>query len=449
MGIAEDTSSRIWSLYSWKNKPIRHQPEYEDLDELDKVLQEIESAPKIVGVEDICDLKHQLKECGEGHRMLVHLGDCAETFKDCTEPSIRNRVVLFTLCQLIMKKLLKKDITKIGRIAGQYAKPRSWPTEVVNGETISSFFGDNVNSFEANKEDRKPDPERLIKGYHWAVTTYHAIRKLTKNTVSELAKDVVEEQLREQTKLDKEAPDYEDFINIVKDCAESDSEIENLHVSHEGLLLDYESRLTKLCKDPEGDSSAYYNCSTHFLWCGERTNKYPEAHIEYFRGIKNPVGLKVGPKADPEDVVKALKLLNPENEMGKVTVILRLGAQNVSDTLPPLIEAMKKHKQNVVWVSDAVHGNTYVNDWNFKVRKVDTILEELVSVYNTLHKNDQIFGGIHLETSGDNVTECIGGITRTSDEDLFKNYATRCDPRLNFIQSLYVIYKFCKTVQKE
>lgn len=214
------------------------------------------------------------------------------------------------------------------------------------------------------------------------------------------------------------------------------------------MLLDYESRLTKLCLGPEDDFEKHYNCSAHFLWIGERTNKHEEAHIEYFRGIQNPIGIKVGPKSDPEDIVKSLKLLNPENELGKVTVILRLGAKNVTDALPPLIDAVKTHKLHVVWVSDAVHGNTYVNDCKFKVRKVDTILEELIAVHDILLKSDQVFGGIHLETSGENVTECVGGITQTTDEDLYKNYATYCDPRLNFIQTLYVIYRFCKACEK-
>ena len=178
--------------------------------------------------------------------MLIHLGDCAETFKDCNEDSIKKRFVLFTLCELLMKRILKKDVVKIGRIAGQYAKPRSSPIEVVNGETISSYFGDNINSFTATKEDRKPNPDRLIKGYHWAVTTYHTIEKLMNYKTYEIAKDVLEDQLREQMNMDKDSAEYEDFISIIKECAENTADTEDLYVSHEGLLLDYESRLTKL-----------------------------------------------------------------------------------------------------------------------------------------------------------------------------------------------------------
>lgn len=352
------------------------------------------------------------------------MGDCAETFSDCNEKSIRNRYVLFTLCQLIMRKMLKKSVTKIGRIAGQYAKPRSSPTEVINGETIGSYFGDNVNEFKPTSEGRRPNPKKLIKGYHWAVTTYHAIESLMKKDTNEMSKEVLEEQLREQFNIDKEAPEYEDFINTIKECVDEVVDTEELYISHEGLLLDYESKLTKLCRNEDNCDEHYFNCSAHFLWIGERTNNYKEAHVEYFRGIKNPIGIKVGPKADPEDIVKSLKLLNPDNELGKVTAILRLGAKNVETALPPIIEAIKKHSLNVVWVSDAVHGNTYVNDCKFKVRKVDTILEELTTVYKVLEENGQHFGGIHLEVSGDNVTECLGGITRVTDDDLFNNYAT-------------------------
>mmetsp|Transcript_10131 Transcript_10131/g.8928 ORF Transcript_10131/g.8928 Transcript_10131/m.8928 type:complete len:260 (+) Transcript_10131:29-808(+) len=235
-----------WSLYSWKNKPIKHQPAYSDKDELSDVLKEIEHAPKIVEDSDISYLQEEIRQAGLGEKMIIHLGDCAETFKDCSEDSIKNRFVLFSLCQLMMKKILNKDIVKIGRIAGQYAKPRSSPTEVINGETISSYFGDNVNCFKATKEDRKPNPEKLIKGYHWAVTTYHTIQKLMNYKTYEIAKDVLEEQLREQINIDKEAVEFEDFISIIKECAEDTIESEDLYVSHEGLLLDYESRLTKL-----------------------------------------------------------------------------------------------------------------------------------------------------------------------------------------------------------
>lgn len=446
---AEDICPKLWGLYSWKSKPIKHQPTYDDGEELAKTLKEIENAPKIVSVEDIHSLKAQLKSCGEGKKLLVHLGDCAETFKDCNESSIRNRFVLFTLCQLMMAKMTSKKVIKLGRIAGQYAKPRSSPVEVVDGETISSYFGDNINSFNATKEDRIPKPEKLIKGYHWAVTTYHTIKKLMENKVWDISKEVLEERLREEIHIDRESPEYEEFLEIVKDWADQDTDIENLYTSHEGLLLDYESRLTKLCTVPEEPVEKYYNSSAHFLWIGERTNKHNEAHVEYFRGIGNPVGIKVGPKSDPKEIIKSFKLLNPENEMGKLSIILRLGAKNVATALPPIINIVKEHKLNVVWISDAVHGNTYVNDWKYKVRHVDTILEELTEVYKILTKNGQFFGGIHLEASGEGVTECLGGITKTWEDDLFHNYATYCDPRLNFVQTLYVVYKFCKSIEEQ
>ncbi len=213
--------------------------------------------------------------------MLLHLGDCAETFKDCNEDSIKNRFVLFHLCSLIISKLLNKDAVKLGRIAGQYAKPRSSPVEVVNGETISSYFGDNINNFKATKEERKPDPQKLIKGYHWAVATYHTIEKLMEYKTFELCRDVLDDQLREQAVLDKEAPEYDEFIDLIKDCADEISEINDLYVSHEGLVLDYESRLTKLTKYSDDEPEQYFNTSTHLLWVGERTRHHDHAHIEY------------------------------------------------------------------------------------------------------------------------------------------------------------------------
>lgn len=444
----KEAPANPWSLYSWKAKPIKHQPAYSDKEELATALKEVDNAPRIVSIQDILSLQENMKQCGLGEKMLIHLGDWAETFKDCTEDSIRNRVVLYTLCSLIIKKVLKKDAVKIGRIAGQYAKPRSSPVEVVNGETISSYFGDNINSFGATKEERLPDPQKMLKGYYWAVATYHNIERLQECKNNEICEDVLEDQLREQTFMDNENPDYEDFLNTVRDCAEEISDIEDLFISHEGLLLDYESRMTRLSKISEEEPEKYFNTSAHFLWVGERTNRFDQAHIEYFKGIQNPVGIKIGPKSDPADIVKSIVALNPENEMGRVTAILRLGAKNVEENLPPLIEEIARNKLNVVWVSDAVHGNTYVNDWKFKVRHVDTVMQEILSVYTILKQHDQQFGGVHLEVSGDNVTECLGGITKTSDDDLYKNYRSQWDPRLNFFQTLHLIYKLCNEMNK-
>lgn len=329
--------------------------------------------------------------------MMIHLGDCAETFKDCNESSIKNRYILFTLCQILMSKILNKKVIKIGRMAGQYAKPRSSPTQIVNGETINSFFGDNVNSIEATAEDRAPNPDKLMKGYYKSVTTYHTIKKLLNNDFYSIAPDVLESQFREQTNIDKEDSEYEDFLATVKDCLDDQVDTDDLYVSHEGLLLEYESKMTRLCRSSKDEFEKYYNCSAHYMWIGERTNQIDHAHVEYFRGIKNPIGIKVGPKVVPEEMVKTFEFLNPNNELGKVTAILRFGASNVAEKLPPLIEAVKKNGINIVWVCDAAHGNTYVNDCSFKVRNVETILEELVLVHNILKKNDQVFGGIHLE----------------------------------------------------
>ena len=231
---------------SWKNKDIRHQPLYENREELDTILKEIKSVPGIVEIERINDLKQKLCECGQGKRIIVHLGDCSETFKDCNEESIKSRYALYTLCQVLMQKMLGLEVTKIGRIAGQYAKPRSSSVEETNGEVINSFFGDNVNQFEATKEGRKPDPKRLLQGYHWAVTTYHYLRMIEEEyDLYDTISHILEEKLRDISTIDKESEDYVKFINTLKDSLEDEKDIEDTYISHEGLILDYESNLTR------------------------------------------------------------------------------------------------------------------------------------------------------------------------------------------------------------
>jgi len=243
-----------WTRLSWKEKSIRHQPPYEDTEELRKVLDKIDKVPGIVEVERIHTLRNQLKECGEGKRMLVHLGDCSETFKDCNEESITNRIVLYTLWQLLMKKLLNKPITKIGRIAGQYAKPRSSPTESLDGEIVNSYFGDNVNKFQASKTGRIPDPKRLLEGYHWSITTYHSIKKIEEEWNFDVTlSNILEAQLRDIETIDRESEEYLNFNTSIKEWFEENEIIEDMFISHEGLILDYESRFTRLLEAPDKD----------------------------------------------------------------------------------------------------------------------------------------------------------------------------------------------------
>ena len=435
-----------WNIHSWEKYPIRHQPEYPNKEKLKATINTISTFPNIVQAKQIEQLKSNLKEWGEGKRMLIHIGDCSESFDDWNKISITRRYSLITLAQLILQKLLSMPIVKIGRIAGQYAKPRSTPTEDINGVKINSFYGDNVNKFDPVLEDRIPDPQRLIEGHQWSVITYQTIRRLEKkDNIDDIMKEVMDSQIKMWDKLDKEDEDFEDFMITLQSIYPISWDIDNLYISHEGLLLNYESALTKSTNLNDEQKDKFYNLSTHYLWIGERTNKLNEAHLEYFRGISNPVGIKWGPATAPQDFIKVLQFLNPENEMGRIVLITRFGASKVETVLPPLIEEITKNEINVVWVCDAVHGNTYTNEHKIKVRDVDAIYQELIMTHKILLESKQNFGGIHLETSADYVTEWIGGLTKITDPRL--KYTSKCDPRLNFVQTLHILYKFWKNVE--
>lgn len=446
--LDEKSSAEPWSVYSWSKLPIRHQPPYPDQEALDKILDKIEKLPPVVETESIYALKKKLSECADGKRMFVQMGDCAEAFDDCNEEAIKSRFSLYSLCQMLMEKILNKPVTKIGRIAGQYAKPRSSPVEVFNGEEINSFFGDNVNEIKPSKEGRTPNPERLLEGYQWSVATYHTIKQVEEEyDVEEVILECLGKQLRKLTTVDEDSDQYRDIVSLLEEGFDSDKMIEDLFISHEGLLLDYESRLTRPVDEKDPDSP-FANLSTHMLWIGERTNKLNEAHLEYFRGITNPIGMKVGPKSSPEDIVKTAKILNPNNEIGKLVFILRMGVKNIEEKLPPLLDEISASGLNIVWAVDPVHGNTYANPDKVKVRNVRDIVKELTEAYRILTEKGQVMAGIHLEAAGDNVTECVDGIDNLTDEDLSTNYTSHCDPRLNFIQSLQVVQEFCLAVNE-
>ncbi len=379
-----------WQPESWRQYPALQQPQYDNADELAAVLQQISNSPPLVAPTEIKGLKHELAQAAQGRRFILQGGDCAEKFADCTEPRIAERMKILLQTAAIFGQTLEKPMTTLGRMAGQFAKPRSRPTEMHYGSPIPVYRGDNVHSIKETVAERRPNPSRLLAGYQLSLHS----------------------------------------MNIIRAAA-----AQSFFTSHEGLLLPLEEATTRF--DPE--SGSYYNLSTHFLWLGDRTCQLGGAHVEYLRGIDNPIGIKIGPDADPAEIRNIVKLFNPANESGKVVLIPRLGQNKVQIQLPELIKAMQASNLNVCWLCDPMHGNTFFVGPQ-KTRDFNTILQELQTSFTIHLQLKSVLAGVHLEMTGDAVTECLGGLEQITGEDLNKNYQSYCDPRLNGRQSLELAF---------
>lgn len=429
-----------WTPSSWRDFPIQQQPAYADPSRVDAVVSQIASLPPLVHPGEVDSLKNSLAAAGRGEAFLLQGGDCAERFQDCARGPIERKLKILLQMSLVLTWGARLPVVRVGRIAGQFAKPRSKPTEMVNGQEIPSYRGDNVNSHDPS--DRQPNPDRLLQAYHHSAATLNYLRALLDGGVADLQHPehwnlafVQEARARSQ---------YEDLIARIHDTldfmratgvgdAESWRRVE-LFTSHEGLLLAYEEAHTEAVGD------RYYNLGAHMLWIGDRTRQVDGAHLEYFRGIENPIGLKVGPSMSPEDLLASLRILNPKNELGKVTLITRFGASRASELLPPLLEAVKKEGCQVVWSSDPMHGNTVSTPSGIKTRDFGQIVAELEAVFAAHRSAGTILGGVHFELTGDDVTECTGGAQGLSSEDLQERYQSFCDPRLNYAQSLELAF---------
>ena len=445
-------SGNTWSPETWRNHPIQQQPIYEDQQKLKNVLDQIGKLPPLVFAGEIDRLKNSLSQAARGEAFILQGGDCAERFQDCNGGKITRKLKILLQMSVVLSYSARKPVIRIGRIAGQYAKPRSSDTENVNGQEIPSFRGDIINSIEPTLDARKPDPERLLRGYKHSAMTLNYIRALTRGGFADLHHPqhwdldfVQDEGQREQ---------YQEIVSQIQDAIAFMESIGNkntnlnwvdFYTSHEGLHLAYEEAQTAYVKQKGG----YYNLSAHMLWIGDRTRQIDGAHVEYFRGIQNPIGLKVGPKSSPEDIIAVAKALNPDNTPGRLTLITRFGHDQVESGLPKIIEAIKASKTNVVWSVDPMHGNAIKTDNNIKTRDFSAILKELTSTINTHNHCKTHLGGVHFELTGDNVTECIGGAQGIGPEDLGRNYETFCDPRLNYSQSIEMSFLIAKLLGQE
>ena len=443
-----------WSPTSWRGKPILQQPTYPDENALNAVLSELKNYPPLVFAGEVRNLKDQLAKVTRGEAFLLQGGDCAESFSEFHANNIRDTFKVLLQMAVVMTYAGSVPVVKIGRLGGQFAKPRSSDTETQNGVTLDSYRGDIINSVEFTKEARTPDPKRMIKAYNQSAATLNLLRAFASGGLADLHQvhkwnlDFAH-QSAVSKKYEELAEQIEQSLKFMEACGVTSSTYRTLretdfYTSHEALLLPYEEAFTR----QDSITNDWYNVSAHMVWVGDRTRQLDGAHIEYLRGIKNPVGVKAGPSMDPDDLVKICMRLNPMNEEGKINIIVRMGANKVAEGMPKLVRAIKAEGLNVLWSCDPMHGNTIKSSNNYKTRPVEDVLTEVKQFFQ-VHKAEGTYaGGIHLEMTGKNVTECIGGSFMITEEDLSSRYHTHCDPRLNADQSLELAFLIADTLKE-
>lgn len=429
-----------WQPNSWQELEATQQPTYDDPYELEEVVRQLARLPPLVTSWEIESLKNQLAEAVDGRRFLLQGGDCAEVFDECESNTIANKLKILLQMSLVLVHAGKRRVVRVGRFAGQYAKPRSSDTETVDGQTLPSYRGDLVNHIEFDPASRRPDPQRLLRGYERSALTLNFIRSLIDGGFADLHHP-------EYWDLDfvRHSPRAKEYAEIVESIGDSLRFMETLagrqvgeinrvdfFSSHEGLHLLYEQAQTRRVPHRTG----WYNLSAHMPWIGMRTADPGGAHVEFFRGIENPVGIKIGPAMTADWLLDLLGRLDPENEPGRIVLIHRFGHDEVQKGLPPLIEAVRRKNRKVVWCCDPMHGNTVKTEGGLKTRRFDHILREVEQAFDIHAEAGSYLGGIHIELTGGDVTECTGGARGISDENLGEKYETFVDPRLNYEQSL-------------
>ncbi len=443
-----------WSKDSWKSYPAMQQVDWPDKEQHASVLQQITDLPPLVFAGEIRKLRTLIADAAEGKGFLLQGGDCAEEFKECTAPTIRETMKIILQMAVVMTFAGEKPVIKVGRIAGQYAKPRSSPVEIRDGVELHSFRGDMVNGSAFTMEARNPDCKRLLDGYFYASSSLNILRAFTRGGYASLEK--VHAWNKEFLKQSKEGKSYEElafqiekaltFMRVIgfePDKVPQLSEVD-FYTSHEALLLGYEEALTR----QDSLTGIWYDCSAHLLWIGDRTRQVDGAHVEFLRGVHNPIGIKIGPDHDLDELKRILETLNPDNEAGRMVIITRFGKEKIATYLPPLLKSIKEYGANVLWSCDPMHGNTFTSESNYKTRNFNDILQEIRSFFEIHYSEGTVPGGVHFELTGKDVTECIGGAQEIMDHHLENNYATSCDPRLNAQQSLELAFLIADMLKK-
>ncbi len=447
--------TKVWSPKSWRDLPIKQVPDYPDSSALVSVEEQLSAYPPLVFAGEARSLKHQLADVAEGRAFLLQGGDCAESFAEFHPDNIRDTFRVILQMALVLTFAASCPVVKVGRIAGQFAKPRSAPMEEVDGKSLPSYRGDIINGMDFEDAARAPDPERMLRAYGQAASTLNLIRAFAQGGYADL-------QNAHQWTLGfiQDSPAGERYQALADRISEAMAFMQacgvstettpalrstEVFTSHEALLLGYEQALTRV----DSTSGDWYDTSAHFLWIGDRTRQPDGAHIEFMRGIKNPVGLKCGPSLEPDELLRVIDQLNPENEAGRLTLICRFGADKVGEHLPKLIRRVEGEGRKVVWSCDPMHGNTIKSNNGYKTRPFERVLKEVQSFFAVHQSEGSYAGGVHFEMTGQNVTECIGGAQAISEEDLHSRYHTHCDPRLNADQAIELAFLLAEQIKRE
>ena len=446
------TNQNEWTKSNWKNYTALQQPKWPDQDALEKVTKDLALLPPLVFAGEIRTLKDLLAKASKGEAFLIQGGDCSEDFSQVTAPTIRETMKVLLQMAVVMAYAGGKPAIKVGRIAGQFAKPRSSDTETIDGVELPSYRGDMVNKNEFTAKARTPNPKYMLKGYYLAASTLNLLRAFTRggyaalNRVQAWNQEFVAQSPmgRSYDRLAKQIDQAMKFMNTIgipTDIPQINQT--QIFTSHEALLLAYEEAMTRI----DSTTGDWYDCSAHMLWIGERTRQVDGAHVEFLRGVLNPIGVKVSSDYDIDNIKKLIEVLNPENEPGRLTLITRMGCANIEQKLPALLRETKKEGFNIVWNCDPMHANTFTSASGHKTRDFNEILKEITRFFEIHWSEGTIPGGVHLEMTGKNVTECVGGARNIVSEELHNRYDTTCDPRLNAEQSLEVAFQIADMIK--
>jgi 3-deoxy-7-phosphoheptulonate synthase len=442
-----------WSPGSWKQKHTLHQPAYVDAAEYGRIAGLLASCPPLVFPGEVERLKREIGDAGNGERFILQGGDCVERFSDCNAEAITNKLKIILQMSVILTYAARVPVVRIGRIAGQFMKPRTHDVESIGGEVMQVYRGDGINRFEPGIAERTPDPERLIESFFRSAATLNYIRAMIAGGFADLHKPYTW-NLHEIETTDK----WDEYRGIVEQIVDAIRFMETFgsanedalgsiefYTSHEGLHLGYEEALTRL----DAQSGRYYNLGAHMLWIGDRTRQADGGHVEYFRGIANPIGIKAGAAMTGDELAELLAILNPGNEPGRITVITRLGEGMVHSVLPGLVRAAAGAKARVTWSCDPMHGNTETTEDNVKTRSCAAVMAELEETFDAHREAGSRLAGVHFELTGEDVTECIGGAGGLTSSDLSRNYTSFCDPRLNYAQGMEMAFLIAKMLEKQ
>ncbi|WP_086241231.1 class II 3-deoxy-7-phosphoheptulonate synthase [Campylobacter devanensis] len=443
-----------WNKDSWRDYNILQQPVYPDTSKLRECEDKLSKLPPLVFAGEVRNLKDELAKVTQGHGFLLQGGDCAESFANFNAVNIRDMFKIILQMAIVLTFAGGCPVVKVGRVAGQFAKPRSSDYEEINGVKLPSYRGDIINGFEFNESARVPDPKRMIDAYYQSASTLNLLRAFSRGGLANLHEVhrwnlgfVKRSELDE--KFEKLASDLTNALKFMEACGVTTSNTPTLsetklYTSHEALLLPYEEALTRV----DSLSGDWYDCSAHMLWIGERTRGVDDAHVHFLSGVKNPIGCKIGPNATADDVIKLVNKLNPNNENGRLNIIIRMGADKIESRLPNILKDIKSEGLNILWSIDPMHGNTVKASNGYKTREFDNVLREVKSFFDIHHACGTIPGGVHLEMTGQDVTECTGGAFKVTQEALASRYETQCDPRLNADQALELAFLIADEVKK-